>query len=242
MNSGFFSAYFFLQLCTCMPEINNVAPWRGGGGGVTPNSGFKDENTEVATHWRHCDISSSKWRQSSPACVYRSFPLPVPRPCTRISASSLVSEPEPLRDFYRRAGTRFVSVVRAVQKYDIMRQHDSFFINVHSVRNALGLINAVLRSTWSSPPPHTCVSSAPSLWETKDAFFHSLKVYTYFLWHAVEAGCSCQYHHHFTSPLFLPLGPLWTDSSTHKFDTSIFRGPACKKSQSKQTSVGVGWC
>lgn len=35
--------------------------------------------------------------------------------------------------------------------------------------------------------PPTCVSSAPSLWETKDAFFHSLKVYTYFLWHAVEA-------------------------------------------------------
>lgn len=37
----------------------------------------------------------------------------------------------------RHAGTRFVLVVRAVQKYDIMRQHDIFFINVHSVRNAL---------------------------------------------------------------------------------------------------------
>lgn len=44
-------------------------------------------------HWRHCDISSSKWRQSSPACVYRSFPLPVPRPCTRISWSSPPSSP-----------------------------------------------------------------------------------------------------------------------------------------------------
>lgn len=127
MNSGFFSATLHLHAGNQQRRA-----LREGASCQIPVSRMKMLKLQHTA-----GIATSRVASDAPACVYRSFPLPVPRPCTRISASSLVSEPEPLRDFYRRAGTRFVLVVRAVQKYDIMRQHDIFFINVHSVRNAL---------------------------------------------------------------------------------------------------------
>lgn len=92
------------------------------------------------------------------------------------------------------------------------------------------------------PQPHLCFFSFFPLGNKGCLLSFAQNLHLFSLTWSGRTCCSCQYHHHFTSPLFLPLRPLWTDSSTHKFDTSIFRGPACKKSQSKHTSVGVGWC